>query len=90
MFIAGWTLNNEPSQNGIYGAGTQYNLERFATKPNTQLLEAMDSDAAFNINYRIKVFKKVAKVHARASLCNSFDQFLQDYSHQQAAGQPLL
>lgn len=58
MFIAGWTLNNEPSQNGIYGAGTQYNLERFATKTNTQLLEAMDSDAAFNINYRIKVFKK--------------------------------
>lgn len=58
MFIAGWTLNNEPSQNGIYGAGTQYNLERFATKTNTQLLKAMDSDAAFNINYRIKVFKK--------------------------------
>ena len=58
IFIAGWTLNNEPSQNGIYGAGTQYNLERFATKTNTRLLEAMDSDAAFNINYRIKVFKE--------------------------------
>ena len=61
MFIAGWTLNDEPSQNGLYGAGTQYNFERFETAENTKLLQQMDSQAAFNLTYRIKIFKKWQK-----------------------------
>ncbi|MDD6386525.1 oligopeptide ABC transporter substrate-binding protein [Lactobacillus equicursoris] len=58
MFIAGWSLNDEPSQNGIYGSGTQYNLGRFATDKNTKLINEMDSEKSFNLNYRIKVFKE--------------------------------
>lgn len=61
MFIAGWTLNDEPSQNAMYGAGAPYNFERFETAENTKLLKEMDSQKSFSIDYRINAFKKWQK-----------------------------
>ena len=56
MFEAGWSLSSEPSPQGLYSEGSQFNYERFATPENTKLLEEMDSQKAFNHKYRVQKF----------------------------------
>lgn len=56
IFMGGWVLNNEPSQNSLYAEDTPENYERFATKENNELLKKMDSVKAFNHSYRVKEF----------------------------------
>ena len=61
MFEAGWNLSSEPSPQGLYSEGSQFNYERFATPENTKLLEEMDSQKAFNHKYRVQKFHEWQK-----------------------------
>ena len=58
MFIASWSLSSEPSPAGIYGETSAMNDSRFATKENNKLLDNIDSERAFNHDYRVKAFHK--------------------------------
>ena len=55
MFMGGWSLAAEPSQNNLYGESAPFNFSRLVTKRNSQLLEEMDSTKAENNEYRKKV-----------------------------------
>ena len=56
MYIAAWSLSNEPSQGGLYGEKAPMNYERFVTPENNKLLNEMDSQKAFNHKYRVQKF----------------------------------
>ncbi|AJY61301.1 peptide ABC transporter substrate-binding protein [Lactobacillus helveticus] len=61
MFIGAWSLSSEPSPNDLYGEKSPMNYSRFVTKKNTQLLDEMDSQKAFNHKYRIDNFHEWQK-----------------------------
>ncbi|MDF7683186.1 oligopeptide ABC transporter substrate-binding protein [Lactobacillus sp. ESL0679] len=61
MFIAGWTLSDEPSQQQMYSEGTMSNYSRFVTPENNKLLQEMDSQKAFNHKYRVQKFHEWQK-----------------------------
>ena len=56
MFIGAWSLSSEPSPQDLYGAKAPFNYSRFVTKENTDLLNDIDSQKAFNNSYRVKKF----------------------------------
>lgn len=58
MFMAGWSLSSEPSPNDLYSEKAPFNYSRFVTKKNTQLLDEMDSEKAFNNKYRVDKFRE--------------------------------
>ena len=61
MFMGAWSLSSEPSPNDLYSAKAPYNFSRFVTAKNTKLLQEMDSQKAFNTNYRVKKFHEWQK-----------------------------
>ncbi|WEV70320.1 oligopeptide ABC transporter substrate-binding protein [Lactobacillus sp. ESL0785] len=61
IFIAGWGLPDEPSQQQMYGEGTMSNYSRFVTPENNKLLDEMDSQKAFNHKYRVQKFHEWQK-----------------------------
>lgn len=61
MFNAGWTLASEPSQASMYGETSPMNFTRFVTPENNKLLKEMDSQKAFNHEYRVDVFHEWQK-----------------------------
>ena len=61
MFIGAWSLSREPTPNDLYGEKSPMNYSRFVTKKNTQLLDEMDSQKAFNHKYRIDKFHEWQK-----------------------------
>ncbi|MDF7668173.1 oligopeptide ABC transporter substrate-binding protein [Lactobacillus sp. ESL0703] len=61
MFMAGWTMSSEPSQQQLYSEGTMSNYSRFVTPENNKLLEEMDSQKAFNHKYRVQKFHEWQK-----------------------------
>ena len=61
MFMGAWSLSSEPSPNDLYNAKAPYNFSRFVTAKNTKLLQEMDSQKAFNTNYRVKKFHEWQK-----------------------------
>ena len=56
MFIGAWSLSSEPSPQDLYSAKAPFNYSRFVTKENTDLLNDIDSQKAFNNSYRVKKF----------------------------------
>ena len=61
MFMGAWSLSSEPSPNDLYSKTAPMNYSRFVTKKNTQLLDEMDSQKAFNHQYRIDKFHECQK-----------------------------
>lgn len=61
MFMGAWSLSSEPSPNDLYSKTAPMNYSRFVTKKNTQLLDEMDSQKAFNHQYRIDKFHEWQK-----------------------------
>ncbi|WEV70321.1 oligopeptide ABC transporter substrate-binding protein [Lactobacillus sp. ESL0785] len=61
MFMAGWTMSSEPSQQQLYSEGTMSNYSRFVTPENNKLLDEMDSQKAFNHKYRVQKFHEWQK-----------------------------
>ncbi|BDR60669.1 oligopeptide ABC transporter substrate-binding protein [Lactobacillus xylocopicola] len=61
MFLGGWSLSSEPSQQQMYSEGTMSNYSRFVTPENTKLIEEMDSQKAFDHKYRVEKFHEWQK-----------------------------
>ena len=61
MFIGAWSLSSEPSPNDLYSQKAPMNYSRFVTKKNTQLLDDMNSQKAFNNKYRVNKFHEWQK-----------------------------
>ncbi len=61
VFVAAWSLASEPSPNDLYNEKAPFNFTRFVTKKNTQLLNEMDSQKAFNHKYRVDKFHEWQK-----------------------------
>ena len=61
VFMAGWSLSSEPSPNDLYNEKAPFNYSRFVTKKNSQLLQEMDSEKAFNTKYRVQKFHEWQK-----------------------------
>ena len=61
VFMAAWSLSSEPSPNDLYNEKAPFNFTRFVTKKNSQLLEEMDSQKAFNTKYRVDKFHEWQK-----------------------------
>lgn len=61
VFMAGWSLASEPSPNDFYNEKAPFNYSRFVTKKNSQLLQEMDSEKAFNTKYRVQKFHEWQK-----------------------------
>ncbi|GFO98746.1 oligopeptide ABC transporter substrate-binding protein [Lactobacillus helveticus] len=61
MFMGAWSLSSEPSPNDLYSQKAPMNYSRFVTKKNNQLLEEMDSQKAFNHQYRVDKFHEWQK-----------------------------
>ncbi|CAM3136177.1 ABC transporter substrate-binding protein [Lentilactobacillus buchneri] len=58
VFVGGWQLTYEPTPTQFYGEDATYNMGHFVTKKNTKLLNSLNSNKAWNQQYRIKQFKK--------------------------------
>ncbi|WP_270262791.1 oligopeptide ABC transporter substrate-binding protein [Lactobacillus panisapium] len=58
MFTGAWSLSSEPSPNDLYGEGAPFDMTRFVTPENTKLLNAIDSEKAFDHKYRVEQFHK--------------------------------
>ena len=61
LFLAGWNLSSEPSQEQMYSEGTMSNYSRFVTPENTKLIQEMDSQKAFDHKYRVQKFHEWQK-----------------------------
>ncbi len=61
LFMAGWTLSSEPSQEQMFSEGTMSNYSRFVTPENTKLIKEMDSQKAFDHKYRVEKFHEWQK-----------------------------
>lgn len=61
VFMGAWSLSTEPSPNDLYSEEAPFNYTRFVTKKNTQLLNEMDSQKAFNHKYRVDKFHEWQK-----------------------------
>ena len=61
VFMGAWSLSSEPSPQDLYSAKAPFNFSRFNTKENTKLINDIDSEKAFNNNYRINAFHKWQK-----------------------------
>ena len=58
MFMAAWGTGTNPSPNGLFGKGAQFNFARFVSDDLTALLNDIDSDKAMDADYRAEAFKK--------------------------------
>lgn len=58
VFLGAWSTSSEPTPTQIYGVDAPYNMGHFASKKNTQLLNSLNSNKAWNAKYRAQQFKK--------------------------------
>lgn len=58
VFLGAWAVSSEPTPTQMYGVDAPYNMGHFATKKNTQLLNSLNNDKAWNSKYRAQQFKK--------------------------------
>ncbi|WEV44280.1 oligopeptide ABC transporter substrate-binding protein [Lactobacillus sp. ESL0684] len=54
MFTAGWGLPSDPSPQSYYSESSILNYSRFVTPENNKLLKEIDSQKAFDHQYRVK------------------------------------
>lgn len=58
VWTGAWSTSSEPTPTQIYGVDAPYNMGHFVTKKNTQLLNSLNSNKAWNAKYRAQQFKK--------------------------------
>mgnify|MGYP001265806505 CR=1 FL=1 len=58
VYAAAWQVSSEPTPTSLYGATAPFNTGHFVSAKNTQLMDDMNSNKAWNQSYRIKVFKE--------------------------------
>ncbi len=58
VYQAAWGLSSDPSQSGLYAPTASFNYTRFESEKNTELMDNIDSEKAFDTEYRAKAFKE--------------------------------
>jgi len=58
VYAAAWGLSSEPTPTQLYGEDTTYNMGHFVSKKNTELMNKMNNNKAWNDAYRTKAFKE--------------------------------
>ncbi|WP_125583504.1 oligopeptide ABC transporter substrate-binding protein [Levilactobacillus cerevisiae] len=58
VYAAAWGLSSEPTPTQLYGEDAAYNMGHFVSKKNTQLMNDMNNNKAWNETYRANAFKK--------------------------------
>lgn len=61
MFSGAWSMSSEPSPADLFSEKAQFNLQRFVTKENTDLLNEIDGQKSMDKNYRIEKFAEWQK-----------------------------
>ncbi|MCT3552852.1 oligopeptide ABC transporter substrate-binding protein [Lentilactobacillus buchneri] len=61
IFDAAWSTSSEPTPTQMYGVDAPFNMGHFATKKNTELLNSLNNNQAWNSSYRTKQYKKWQK-----------------------------
>ncbi|GEO67241.1 oligopeptide ABC transporter substrate-binding protein [Levilactobacillus spicheri] len=61
IWIGALSTSSEPSQSQLYGESAAFNMGHFVTKKNTQLINAMNDNSAWNDTKRTKTFKEWQK-----------------------------
>ncbi|WP_283679418.1 oligopeptide ABC transporter substrate-binding protein [Lentilactobacillus sp. Marseille-Q4993] len=57
VFSAAWSTSSEPTPTHLYGEDAPFNMGHFVSKKNTELMNNMNNEKAWNTNYRVKQFK---------------------------------
>ncbi|WP_019240491.1 MULTISPECIES: oligopeptide ABC transporter substrate-binding protein [Bacillus] len=58
IYMAAWATGTNPSPIGLYGKEAEFNMSRFTSDENDDLLAAIDSPKAMDPSYRAEAFKK--------------------------------
>lgn len=58
VWLGAWSEGSEPTPTQLYGVDAPYNMGHFVTKKNTQLLNSINNNKAWNAKYRTQQFKK--------------------------------
>lgn len=61
MWMGAWSTGTDPDPSGLYSASAPFNYGHFVTKENTDLLKSINSQKAFNEDYRKQQFYKWQK-----------------------------
>lgn len=61
IWLGAWSTGTCPDPSGLYSASAPYNFGHFVTKENTDLLQSLDSQKAFNESYRKQQYAKWQK-----------------------------
>lgn len=61
IFAAAWSVSSEPTPSQLYGADAPFNMGHFVTNKNTQLINDMNNDKAWDDSYRTDKFKEWQK-----------------------------
>lgn len=58
MWLGAWATGTDPDPSGLYSSTAPYNYGHFVTQENTDLLNSLNSQKAFNDSYRKQQFYK--------------------------------
>ena len=58
IFAGAWSLSSEPTPSQLYGEDAPFNMGHFVTKKNTQLINDLNSEKAWDDSYRTDKFKE--------------------------------
>ncbi|RMC41638.1 oligopeptide ABC transporter substrate-binding protein [Lactobacillus sp. ESL0233] len=90
VYMAGWTLSDEPSQAQLYSEGTMQNYSRFVTPENNKLIAEMDSQKAFDHKYRVEKFHEWQKYMVdQAYVVPTYNQYNIDAVNSKLTGYSL-
>ncbi|HFI0518119.1 TPA: oligopeptide ABC transporter substrate-binding protein [Streptococcus suis] len=64
MYAGGWSTGYDPNPNGLWGETAPFNMSRFVDEKNTELLDAIGSDASFDEKTNLKNYKAWQKYAA--------------------------
>lgn len=58
IFAAAWSLSSEPTPTQLYGVDAPFNMGHFVSKKNTELINSLNDQKAWDDSYRTQQFKK--------------------------------
>ncbi len=64
MYAGGWSTGYDPNPSGLWGETAPFNMSRFVDEKNTELLDAIGSDASFDDETNLKNYKAWQKYAA--------------------------
>lgn len=56
VFEGGWSVGSDPTPDGLYGETAAFNMTRYVSQENTDYIDQMMSEEAFDIDWRVDVF----------------------------------